>query len=354
VPGFADRMLSAGRTARNFQRLVLREARAPFRVPLKDRLWAWHRGFTGFSFVRYQLTEENYLDFVSDYARYIRTPKINGRFGEALNNKVVFSMLVKSYGINVPEYYCLVTEGRFVQIGSRFRMRSPDEVIESCFAGGEFVIKPYGGGSGVAVHVLTARDGKLLVNRRESDADRVRSLLRSLDEAVILEFVHQHEYSSRIFPDSVNSIRVLTMWDYEKLEPFIPFSGHRFGSRTSAPVDNASRGGLSCKIDVDTGVIVTAHGGHTTPQVFEATHHPDTGEQVVGVTLPHWEMVKSRLLDVCREMAYIPYVGWDVVITEKGFVVIEGNNYPDLSHQLYGALLPIPRVREFYEAHGIL
>ncbi len=86
----------------------------------------------------------------------------------------------------------------------------------------------------------------------------------------------------------------------------------------------------------------------------ELSVHPDTGVEITGTKLPHWEYVTSKLLEVCREMAYIPYVGWDIVITERGFTVIEGNNYPDLGHQYYGPLLVDPRVRAFYEAHGAL
>lgn len=354
APGFSERMLQAGRTARNVERLVRREIGTPFRIPLSTRLRAWRHGFTGYSAIRYGFPGNCHGDYVSDYARYVKTPKINGRFGETLNNKLVFSRLLKSYGCDVPEYYCLVTRGQFVQIGGRYTMWSPDDVIEACREGGEFVIKPYGGGSGVAVHMLAVRDGKLLLDWSETGDDEVRSLLQRLDEAVILEFVRQHEYASKIFPHSTNSVRVLTMWDYETNEPFIPFAGHRFGRPSSIPVDNCTQGGISCFVDVDTGTLERAHTGHSTPNLEPLSVHPDTGVPLTGTKLPHWELVKSKLLEVSREMAYIPYVGWDIVITEKGFTVIEGNNYPDLGHQYYGPLLTNPRVRAFFEAHDAL
>jgi hypothetical protein len=347
-------MLEAGRTARNIQRLIQREVGTPFPISLGTRLRAWRHGNTGFSSIRYGLPGNDHREYVSDYARYVKTPRINGRFGEALNNKLVFSRLVRSYGCEVPDYFCIVSRGEFVQIGDRYTMWSPADVIDACRAGGEFVIKPYGGGSGVSVHVLTVRDGKLLLDWSEAGEDDVLSILGRLEEAVILEFVHQHEYSSRIFPHSTNSIRVLTMWDYEADEPFIPFAGHRFGRPSSVPVDNCSQGGIACFVHLDTGTLGPAYAGHMQRNLEPAPVHPDTGVPITGTKLPHWEYLKSKLLEVCREMAYIPYVGWDVVITEKGFTVIEGNNYPDLGHQNFEPLLVNPRVRAFFEAHDAL
>jgi hypothetical protein len=48
-------------------------------------------------------------------------------------------------------------------------------------------------------------------------------------------------------------------------------------------------------------------------------------------------------------MAYIPYVGWDIIVTDDGFCAIEGNNHPHLGHQDMAPLLTDPRVRAFYE-----
>ena len=50
------------------------------------------------------------------------------------------------------------------------------------------------------------------------------------------------------------------------------------------------------------------------------------------------------------------YVGSDVVMTDKGFAVIEGNNNTDVEIQApFGfGLLTQPRVRRFYEYHKII
>lgn len=342
-------VLVFGRSLRNFQRLVETEVHSKLKTSLGTKLWAWRHGFLSKSAVRYGLTDENVHEYLSDYARFIKTPKINGRFAAALNNKIVFSRLVRSYGGRAPEYYCLIRDGMFMQIGRTFSMRSADDVVDVASSGERLIVKPFGGGAGVGVILLNGGDGRVSVNDVETPRDEAVRLIDGLSDAVVSEYVVQHEYSSRIFPDSVNSIRLLMMWDFEEEEPFIPFAGHRFGTSLSAPVDNCSQGGMSVNIDIETGVMGKGMTGYATSESREHTHHPETGEPIEGVQIPHWSEATAKILEIAREMAYIPYVGWDIVITPEGFCVIEGNSYPDVGHQVYFPLLAIPRVRRFYE-----
>jgi hypothetical protein len=350
----AARALSFGRTLRNAQRLALSELRSPITAPLKDRLWAWRRGFTTDSLVRYGLTPGNVHEYVSDAARYLRTPKINGPFADALNNKIVFSRLVTSHGVRAPECFAFIEDGVFRRTGTKLELRSVDDVIDACEGGAEFVIKPWSGGSGVRVMALTHRGGRLALDHRPTTRDEARAALASVRSGVVCEFIRQHEYADRVFPHSTNSIRVLTMWDPETGEPFIPFAGHRFGRPASAPTDNVSRGGIPVLVDVDRGVLVKGDAHPADGRGGWFHRHPDTGAELAGLRLPHWDRVVSGLMDLCREMSYIPYVGWDVVITEDAFAVLEGNNYPELGHQVFFPLLIDPRVRRFYEAHGVI
>ncbi len=350
----ASRILRFERSIRNLQRLVAAELSSTMPAPLGRRLWAWRHGFLTCSAVRYELTPDNLHLFVSDWVRYTRTPWINGEFAHALNNKVVFSRMLAGYGCRVPEYYCVMRGGRMIQVGDRYRMRSPSDVVDACLSGGRFILKPYTGGGGLRVTALSSENGKPTVNWKESTPEAVEELVGRLEDGVISEFVTQHKYASDVFPFSTNTMRILTMWDYERDEPFVAFAGHRFGRPSSVPVDNCYQGGVSCPVDIETGVLGVGRAGEFGDEVSKHETHPDTGAQMAGITVPHWERTKSELLDICRRMSYIPYIGWDVAITEDGFAVTEGNSCPDLGHQVYGPLLADPRVRKFYETFGVL
>ncbi|MFH1689896.1 MAG: sugar-transfer associated ATP-grasp domain-containing protein [Candidatus Eisenbacteria bacterium] len=350
----AGRVLAAGQTARNFQRLVAAELSWHVRIPLGKRLFGWRHGFTSRYTVRFDLTPENVDDFVSDYARYIRTPRINGPFAPALLNKLVFSRIVASHGGSVPEYYCHAGKRGLIAIGDRHDMRDADGVAAACMTGERFIVKPCGGGGGVGVAVISSRDGRLTINDSAVDDAEFRTFIGSLDNALVCEFIVQDEYASGIFPHSTNSIRVISMWDYEKNTPFLAFAGHRFGRTSSIPVDNMSQGGMAAQVRIDSGELRSAIYSRGSVELVWYDEHPDTGATIKGVRVPHWEDVKAGLLELAGRMSYIPYIGWDIVVTRDGFCVIEGNNYPHLGHQLFEPLLKDPRVRAFYERHEVI
>lgn len=350
----AGRAMAFGRTLRNVQRLILSELRGGIPVPFGQRLWGWRHGFTSESTARYGLTPENVHEYVSDTGRYLRTPRINGPFAEALLNKLVFSRLLASYGAPVPRYFCFACGDRLIPMGDRHDMSDADGVIAACMTGERFVVKPCGGGGGVGVRVISSEEGRLTINGRAVDEGEFRAFVGGLSHSLICEFVVQHEYASAIFPHSTNSIRILSMWDYEKNTPFLPFAGQRFGRTTSIPTDNISQGGIPAQVDVATGVMASASLAQRGKTNVWLDEHPDTNARIKGVLVPNWDTVTSGLVEVARRMPYIPYVGWDVVVTADGFRIIEGNNYPHLGHQIFEPLLRNPRVRAFYERFGVI
>ena len=67
--------------------------------------------------------------------------------------------------------------------------------------------------------------------------------------------------------------------------------------------------------------------------------------------------IRDRVLEVANARPFVPYVGWDVVVTgdDGEFSIIEGNSYPGLkSIQVHGPLLTDDRVERFYENCGVL
>ncbi len=79
------------------------------------------------------------------------------------------------------------------------------------------------------------------------------------------------------------------------------------------------------------------------------THHPDTGTLIEGKIIPEWDSLKNFFTKIGGIIKpYIKIVGWDIILTDDSFVVIEGNNGPDLYFQ--GADYPLaknPEVLKF-------
>ena len=348
------RLIESGKTVRNIQRLLQEELHGSVSLPLGTRLFGWRHGFTSVSTKRYGLNRSNVHDYVSDYARHVRTPRINGPFAPLLNNKLAFSGFIAGLGATVPEYHCFIDGGTFFPIGERYEMRDAESLLGACVDGGRFIVKPMSGGAGFRVSLVSSLDGGPAINLEAVTSDEFLSFVSTLDNAVVCGVVVQHEYASTIFPDTTNSIRVITMWDYDAREPFIAYAGHRFGRPMTVPADNVSRGGLFARVFVEDGRLSRAYSKYGADKMLTHDTHPDTGAQIKDVLVPHWDRVVYGLLDLARRMPYIPYVGWDVIVTADGFTVTEGNNYPHLGHQCLHRLLDDPRVRAFYRRFGVV
>ena len=127
---------------------------------------------------------------------------------------------------------------------------------------------------------------------------------------------------------------------------------HRFGTDQSKPVDNCSSGGLFSHIDLGTGRLSAAVRETEPGKFFE--NHPDTNAPIEGVTVPHWEDVKRKLLHVHRCFPFYTFLAWDIVIAETGeILVLEINRGSDLMFQMITPLRYEP-LGDFMREYGLL
>ncbi len=138
--------------------------------------------------------------------------------------------------------------------------------------------------------------------------------------------------------------------------PFVAAAIHKFGTEASAPTDNWSRGELFAPLDPATGRLSAGleELTHIQGRPVEHATHPDTGARIEGVSVPRWQTVQEQLLGMLGHFPSFQYVGWDVLVTETIFSVLEGNAAPVVvSLQLTRPLLEDPRVRRFVAHHRI-
>ena len=82
--------------------------------------------------------------------------------------------------------------------------------------------------------------------------------------------------------------------------------------------------------------------------------HPMTNTDIVGFKVPKYKEAVKLALKASKVVKESRYVGWDIAITDKGPVIIEGNEYP--GHDIYQ--LPVHRTNnigvlpKFEEALG--
>ena len=62
-------------------------------------------------------------------------------------------------------------------------------------------------------------------------------------------------------------------------------------------------------------------------------NHPYTGSPIQGFRFPQWEEAMEMVKQAATMVPEMGYVGWDVAFSDKGPVLVEGNNFP--GHDIY-------------------
>lgn len=153
------------------------------------------------------------------------------------------------------------------------------------------------------------------------------------------EIIKQHPDLDKLYPGSINTIRVITIITTDDNKPYISIpTEERKNAKLKCRVvyaccrigngkciDNFTSGGMVTPVDEKTGIIKY-------PAMDKRKHiyekHPVTDCKIPGFQLPYW----NEVLEMCKKASFeipeIGYVGWDVAITPTGPVFVEGNELP--------------------------
>jgi len=321
-----------------------------------EKMWAWRRGFTADSVALYGLSDANWREFLSDYVRENQGVTINP-IPQFFDQKLMLRALLLAHGFAQAETLALI--GRVdaqldpLSPGSRLVPLADVEALLRA-DGGPFIVKPQDSGFGYGVALVESRDG-VLMKRRGHRATPYR-VQPSKSTTLVERVIPQHEFWARFFPESSNTMRLLTLWTPGESAPFIAAAGQRIGASDTAPTDNFHGGGLAAPIDLESGRLGSAVTRDPQGRPRRVTHHPESGAAIEGVRLPHWDRIRETVLRAASVVGIARYVGWDVLVNSDGVpVIIEGNANTGVHIlQLGDGLLKNPAVRQFYQLAGVL
>ena len=314
------------------------------KLPLYHKLRAIRYGFSSDFYHMYNLEQNNPKDYISDYKRML-TRDINEKYKILFDNKLIFEKVFGKY-ISIPKTIIIIENTLYDDKG--YEINDIGKVLLNQ----KYIIKPSsdtGGGKGVAL-IERIDDCYLFQNIKYSPIELYNELKNNYKGYMITEFINQHHYSEEINPTSVNTIRIITLRDPSNNEFIIPCAVHRFGNKKSNVVDNASCGGYITKIDVEKGLLLETK---TFLDTKSLEIHPDSNIKIYGTRIPHFDEIKKKLLNTANEFPYIPFIAWDVVVTEDGFSVIEINASSGLGiFQIFGSIKDT-KLGEFYKKYGL-
>lgn len=163
---------------------------------------------------------------------------------------------------------------------------------------------------------------------------------------LIEDLIVQHPDVSKLYPDAVNTYRIVTV--LRSGVPAVVYAFIRMGNGGRF-VDNFNSGGMAAPVDVETGVIAFS-AVDKDGAAYEV--HPATGCPIPGYQLPCWRESVEMCLEAAKVVPQLGYVGWDVAVSEDGPQLIEGNHFP--GHDILQLPLHtpdgvgmLPRFREF-------
>lgn len=134
---------------------------------------------------------------------------------------------------------------------------------------------------------------------------------------LVEEVISQHADLAAVCPGTVNTTRITAFFDGTKTH--ILAMAQKFGRGDVS--DQMSFGGFYTMLDENGHAVGPGYDSHGH---VHATH-PDSGFVIADFQLPMMDEVRAFIDQVARIEPHVQYVGWDVVVTPTGPVLVEGN-----------------------------
>ena len=236
-------------------------------------------------------------------------------------------MLVRMY--NHPDYrHILKNKIEFFEVFHAYIKRdwidvskATFEVFDKWVAGRkDFMIKPLDGSCGRGVMKITTAD--------YADTKAIYDFILTNQSVLAEERVIQNDKMASIYPGTINTIRIVSLYNKECDKVYFPFIAIRIGN--GGVVDNINSGGMTSIVDAETGII---RFPASDKNFIKYETHPVTGTVFKGFQIPMWTECLALVCEAVRLLPEVGYVGWDVAISKNGPLLLEANDYP--GHDIY-------------------
>lgn len=177
-----------------------------------------------------------------------------------------------------------------------------------------FILKPFEGHSGDGIEIIDT-------NKFKNTKELFNYTMNKIPY-VAEELINQSKELSCFHKQSVNTIRVVS-FQY-KDDVAILWAFLRTGQGNNE-VDNMGAAGLGALIDPETGIIIS-DGYDWLGRTQEC--HPDSKIKFKGYQIPKWDELLEMVKNLSSEISQMHCVGWDLSLTDKGWVLVEANARP--------------------------
>lgn len=181
----------------------------------------------------------------------------------------------------------------------------------------EFIAKPIDGTCGKGIEKIKIND---------YEPKKLYDYLKSNNIGLLEEVIKQNKIMNEMHPNSINTLRVITIAYQDKVSILTVF--FRIGN--GKVVDNFNSGGMVVPVNRKTGIIEYP-ALDKSGNLYEK--HPLTNTSIIGFKIPEFEEACKLAMSAALRIPEIRMIGWDIAISETGPVFVEGNEFP--GHDIY-------------------
>ncbi len=298
-------------------------------------MWFFKHGeFNGFYYAYGLNIVNSDMNFYMPYKSFMlkrnqlnhTSPKYRGKdYTIILKDKQIFSNYFTSFNIPVLKNKYLIKNNKMVDLDNHYKV-TVDEFLENNT--GQYFCKVIDGECGIGAFSFGINDDKTItINGIVSSYDKLKGLM--LNNYIVQEIVKQNNEMNKIYPQSVNTIRIVTINNHRD-DIYISNAQFRCGVDGNI-TDNWARGGISIGINVNNGKLFE-YGVYKPGYGTLTKNHPNTKFVFMNYKLPFWGEVKNLVINAHYHIDKLYTIGWDVAILESGPIIIEGNENWEISH----------------------
>jgi len=238
-----------------------------------------------------------------------------------IHDKFIAAQYMESLGFPVPSTIAVVYNNKIIlpksdeEFPLNFIITEKKSLFEDC------ICKPIADWAGRGIFRMQANDGNIIINNRNVTKNKFKDLF-SNSKYIIQEKIIQHEKMSKLNPNSINTIRLVTCFDNQTVQPFS--AGVRIGMEGNI-TDNWHTGGILVRLNIESGLLDKYGFTHPEHSGKKYERHPETGVKFDSYEIPYCHKAIDLATNLHKYFYNTHSIGWDIAITKEGPVFIEAN-----------------------------
>ncbi|WP_020006930.1 sugar-transfer associated ATP-grasp domain-containing protein [Salinicoccus albus] len=182
----------------------------------------------------------------------------------------------------------------------------------------DFIVKPSNTNNGQGIKKLYYREDYLFLDDEKLHLDALEEMYGA--NFAVQKVVQQHAVMSEPHPDSVNTLRMVTLRWKDEIRYLLTFA--KFGAQGKV-LDNTSSGGVSIGVKDNGEFMDTA-----LDRSFKVhAEHPTTGVLFKDMQpIPNFDQFKQYVTDLHKPILHHDFISWDIAVGADGLpVFLEAN-----------------------------